>query len=145
MVWVSPDGQEIARGLRNAQRDYMVGYFNNFYSALTGPNWTNPVTGYAAYIDVDAWVDHHLLNVISHNIDALRLSAFLHKPRNGKINMGPLWDFERTLGSTDGRDFNPRTWRSQLPDYGTDMFNVDSIFGNPWYSKLFTDPDFWQR
>lgn len=145
MVYVSPDGAELNAGLRNAQNTYIANYFNTFYSVLSSATWTNPTTGYAAYIDVDAAIDHHLLNVLSFNIDALRLSAYLYKPRNGKITMGPLWDYDRTLGSTDGRDFNPRRWRSGSPDYGTDMFNSDPIFNNPWYSKMFTDIDFWQK
>ena len=142
MVWVSPDGQEIAQGLRNAQRDYLLKYVNDFYAALSGVNWTNPVTGYAPYIDVDSWIDNHLLNILSFNVDAYRLSGFLFKGRNGRLEQGPLWDFDRTLGSADNRDFNPRVWRSRTADYGTDMFNVDNaIFANPWWSKLFRDLD----
>ena len=73
------------------------------------------------------------------------LSGYFYKPRDGKLTFGPLWDFDRALGSTDGRDNNPRVWRSASPDYGTDMFNSDPIFSNPWYSQMFRDPDFWQR
>src|SRR5262249_20847003 len=58
--------------------------------------------------------------------------------RNGPINMGPLWDFDRALGSTDGRDLNPRVWRSQTGDLGTDFWNY------PWWNRMFTDPDFFQ-
>src|SRR5689334_23914786 len=35
----------------------------------------------------------------------------------------PIWDYDRTQGSTDTRDFNPRVWRSRIPDLGTDFFN----------------------
>jgi hypothetical protein len=94
---------------------------------------------------VDAAVDHHILNVLAFNVDALRLSGYLFKPREGKLTFGPLWDFDRALGSTDGRDANPRVWRSTGGDLGTDMFNAASIFSNPWYSRMFRDIDFWQR
>src|SRR6185436_2442996 len=30
-------------------------------------------------------------------------------------------------------------------DWGTDYFNPNSVFSNPWYSRLVKDPDFWQK
>ncbi|HVV71702.1 MAG TPA: lamin tail domain-containing protein, partial [Verrucomicrobiae bacterium] len=66
-------------------------------------------------------------------------------PRGGKIVQGPLWDFDRAFAdSDDGRGFNPRRWRSADGDGGTDPFNPGGTFNNPWYSVMFTDPDFWQ-
>jgi hypothetical protein len=61
------------------------------------------------------------------------LSTYFHKPRNGKIVCGPHWDFDRALGSTDGRDANPRQW------------DTGQFFGGEWWPRLFSDPDFWQR
>lgn len=140
---------------RALQQNYIAGYFNSFYSALTGANWTNAATGYAAWIDVDAWIDHHLLNVLSLSSDALRLSAFMFKDRDQKIAMGPLWDFDRALGTSAGSDWrawNPRSWMSSNPlgsanstDSGTDYFNPAGVFANPWFSRLVKDPDFWQK
>lgn len=156
MVFVEPQMKDfnLYPG-RALQQNYIATYFNSFYSALTGPNWTNPITGYAAWIDVDAWVDHHLLNVLSLSSDALRLSAYLYKDREQKIAMGPLWDFDRALGTSAGGDWrawNPRSWMSSNPlgdpfggDYGTDYFNPAGVFANPWYSRLLKDPDFWQK
>lgn len=142
---VDPSGIELSKAERAPQLNYLRNYMNSFYSALTGANWLNPTNGYRAYVDVDSWIDHHIHNLITFNVDALRLSGFFYKPRNDKLKMGPSWDFDRTQGSTDGRDFNPRVFRSTTGDLGTDMFNSASIFSNPWFSKMFTDPDFWQR
>jgi hypothetical protein len=137
MVYVDPGEPTILT--RPAQVNYIQSYFNNFYSALGGADYRDPVKGYAPYIDAGAWVDHFILNVFSLNVDGMRLSGYFYKPRSGPIVMGPIWDFDRTLGSTDGRDGNPRTWRSNVPDYGTDFFNYT------WWDRLFTDPDFFQR
>src|SRR5205085_3242829 len=57
---------------------------------------------------------------------------------------GPIWDFDRTQGSTDGRDFNPRTFRSPTSDFGTDFFNPQSN-GVQWWGRMFTDPNFFQK
>lgn len=151
MNYLDPDYAEMVSAAYAPQRNYLNSYFNSFYTALTGSSWTNPVTGYAAYIDPVTWVDYHIQNVVTFNVDGLRLSGYLHKEKwdpevrgSGKIKWGPQWDYDRTQGSDDGRDFNPRLWRSTAGDLGTDMFNSSSIFGNPWYSRLFQDIDFWQ-
>ena len=142
---LDPSSADIATPQQVAQLRYITGFFDEFDQALNGPNWTNAADGYAAYIDVPAAINHHLQGVITFNVDALRLSGYFYKPRDGKLTMGPVWDFDRTQGSTDGRDFNPRLWRSTVPDYGTDMFNSDPIFNNPWYSRMFQDLEFWQK
>ncbi|MCX8157120.1 MAG: immunoglobulin domain-containing protein [Verrucomicrobiae bacterium] len=151
MNYLDPDYAEMVSAAYTPQRNYLNNFFNNFYTALTGANWRDPVVGYAAYIDSIAWVDYHIQNVVTFNIDGLRLSGYLHKERwdpevrgSGKLKWGPQWDYDRTQGSADGRDFNPRLWRSTAGDLGTDMFNSASIFANPWYSRLFQDIDFWQ-
>jgi len=155
MVYVEPSMKDYAAYPGRAlQESYLAGYFNSFYSALNSANWTNPATGYAAWIDVDSWIDHHILNVAALSSDALRLSAYFFKDREKKIEMGPLWDFDRGLGtgvSDDWRAWNPRSWMGSNPlgaggsDYGTDFFNSGAVFSNPWYRKLTQDPDFWQK
>ena len=49
------------------------------------------------YIDLDSWIDYHLHQTLVFNADALRISAYFYKPRDGKIVQGPLWDFDRCL------------------------------------------------
>jgi hypothetical protein len=143
-VWyLDPDFAEVNSP---AQRQYIQNYFNDFYNALTGPNWTDPTIGYRAYIDLDSWIDYHLHQTFVFNVDMLRISAYFYKPRNGKIVQGPLWDFDRAFAdSDDGRGFNPFLWRSNEGDGGTDPFNPGNTFNNPWYSVMFNDPDFWQQ
>jgi hypothetical protein len=146
-IYVYPNGPEMVSSLRTAQNLYLTNFFNAFYAALLSPNWTNPITGYAQYFDVDAGIDHHLLNVLALNVDGFRLSGYLHKPRNGKITMGPLWDLDRTLGTSrnDTRPFNARSWRGIDYDGSTDFFNASVYYNNAWYHRMLTDPDFWQR
>ncbi|PYI84469.1 MAG: hypothetical protein DME26_13240 [Verrucomicrobia bacterium] len=134
--YVDPKEREILLPQRDPQEQYIRGYMNTFGTVLNGANYRDPLNGYAAYVDVDAWIDHHLLNVLAFNVDALRLSAYFYKPREGKLGFGPIWDFDRSLGSTDSRNILPRVWA--VSD-GTDFFNY------PWWGRLFTDLDFWQK
>jgi hypothetical protein len=136
--YVDPDERAMARPEREGQRQYLKDYFTNFGLALKGADFRDPERGYRQYIDTDSWIDHHILNVVMFNVDALRLSAYFHKPRNGRITMGPVWDFDRALGSTDGRDFNPTQFGRISSDWSADFFD------DAWWKRLFTDPDFWQ-
>ncbi len=128
-----------------AQTTYLAGKLNSMYSALIGPNFMDPNTGYAAHLDVPAAIDHWWLSILPKSADAFRLSGYWHKPRFGKLAMGPIFDFDRAMGSTDGRDLNPRTWRGDVGDLGTDYFhNNAAIFTPNYFHNLFNDPNYWQ-
>ncbi len=120
--WVYPKEDDVT----SAQSDWIRNYINSMNASLSTPQ-------YSDYIDVGSWVDHHLLNVLSLNADALRLSTYFFKTRQGKIEFGPIWDFDRSMESTDGRDDNPSTWSG-----GTNYFTY------PWWVTLFDDENFWQ-
>lgn len=124
--------------LVTAQHDYLATYINDTLAALNGPGGTNPATGmhYSAYIDVDSWIDHHILSAFCKNADALRVSSFFSKDRGGKLVAGPLWDFDRSMGSNDSRIASPEGWNVSL---GT------QYFADPWWEGLFKDPAFTER
>ena len=150
MWYLDPNGPTMDTPQRAPQRQYLNDYLEAFYTALTGADWKDPAKGYAAYIDVPAWIDFHLHQVLVFNVDMLRISTYYCKPRNGKMTPAALWDFDRAFGmfSADGdqRGFNPWRWRARTMDGGTDPFNAASmLYDNPWYGKMFKDPDFWQR
>lgn len=136
--YVYPGESDLLTPQRDPQEQYIRGFFNTFGSVLYGPNFADPVTGFRAYLNEPAAIDHHLLNVLAFNVDALRLSGFMHKPRDGKLTFGPIWDFDRALGSTDGRDSNPWVWRAETGDRGTDFFNYT------WWNRFFADLEFFQ-
>lgn len=121
-----------------AQSAYIRNYVQAFEDAVVQPDRKNPATGlhYTDYIDRDSWVDHGLLNILAANADCFRLSTYMHKPRNGKLVAGPIWDFDRTIGSTDSRSTSPLGWSAAQP--ATDILTWG------WWKYLWTDPDFWQ-
>jgi hypothetical protein len=138
ILYDDPKEADILTPERAPQSQYIQNYFNAFGSALSAANYTDPVLGYAAYVDVDSCIDFHLLNIIPFNVDALALSTYFYKPRQGKVFFGPIWDFDRSQGSTDGRDFNPFFWFDSNEAYG-------ATFYYPWWAQMFTDIDFWQK
>jgi len=142
-VYDYPKGEALKSPQRDPQEQYLTQYLNAFNTAVTAAN-KDPVTGYPAYLDLTATIDHHLLNVWAFNVDGLRLSAYWHKDRGGKFAAGPTWDFDRAMSSTDGRDATPSQWRASTGDLGTDFFN-GSGDNRRWWHYLFRDPDFYQQ
>ena len=146
VIMVYPGKRSLLQPQRSAQLNYVRTLFNNFGSALFGTNSADPVLGYAGYIDVDSWIDHSIVSVTTFNVDAIRLSGYFFKDRNKRIEMGPVWDCDRSLGSTDGRQLNPRRWRGDQGDGGTDYFNAPGPGpAHHWYGQLYRDINFWQR
>ena len=130
-----PNSTSNALKVTPAQQAYVQDFFDEFRDVLNGPDYADPVNGYAKYIDVDSWIDFHLINTLTENVDALALSTYLHKDVGGKIAFGPAWDFDRALESIDNRDDNPLDW----PAGGNNLFE------RTWWSRLFSDPNFFQQ
>jgi len=129
LVYVDPDVKE----LTSQQKSYLSSFLNQARSSLIGSSYVNP-----AFIDVDAWIDHHWLNLLTKNPDAFRLSGYLHKDREGPVATGPVWDFDRTMGCDDDpRAATPTGWNPSSP--------ADDFWRYGWYNYLFQNADFAQR
>jgi len=132
-LFVDPGPEELELPERAAQKDFILNYIFDGIDLLDN---RDPVTGYASKIDVGSFIDHHLLNTTALGGDTLKISEFLFKPRNGRLQLGPIWDFDRSLGSFTGtsrRDINNIAgWRGKTQV-------------SPWFNKLFQDPDFRQK
>lgn len=79
------------------QKDYIKWYVNSMESRLYGNQFMDPVTGYAAYLDVNSFIDYFIIGEVSRNVDAYKKSCFYHKNRNDKgglLQAGPVWDFD---------------------------------------------------
>jgi hypothetical protein len=132
LAYVHPKEQYITP----AQRAWIKGYLDEFETVLYGSNYRHPQNGYAKYIDVDSFIDHHILVEITKNIDGFRLSTFMYKDREGKLNMGPIWDYNLSLGNANYlQGWVPQGW------YYPQLSEGDY----PWYGRLFQDIDFVQR
>ncbi|MFC1636482.1 CotH kinase family protein, partial [Planctomycetota bacterium] len=129
LTYLEPSWSEITQ----PQREWIRNYLNEFEMVLYRSDFTDPVNGYAKYIDVDSFIDHHILVELCKNIDGFRLSTYMFKDRGGKLNMGPVWDYNLSLGNADYlQGWIPSGWYySQLSD---------SEY--PWWRRLFEDPMF---
>ncbi|MCB9686606.1 MAG: CotH kinase family protein [Alphaproteobacteria bacterium] len=138
-VYVDPSEDVVAP----EQAAWLSTYLNELGVALVAPGFTHPVTGhhYDDLIDTDAFIDHHILNVWAKNPDAIRLSGYLHKDREGLLVAGPVWDFDRTMGcASDSRAANPTWW-----DATNETRDTTAMFDEGFYGGLFDDPVFRDR
>ncbi|MGC6581799.1 MAG: CotH kinase family protein [Akkermansiaceae bacterium] len=131
LVYVDPDGLEATAD----QRTFLRTYANEVTSALRSSDGTHPTTElhFSDYLDVDSFVDHFWLNLLAMDPDWGRLSQFFHKDRGGKIAAGPIWDYDRTMGSRDSRDDTPLRWEANTSDTSFAWFDREY----EWFGLLF--------
>lgn len=123
-----------------AQQAYAKGLFADFEAALQGSSFADPEKGYAAYIDVESFINFYIVQELTKNIDGnVRKSSFLTKEVGGKLEMYHLWDFDLTLGNCGYFD-----WRiGNGPEgFWVKDYASDSTLGGGWYHRLFEDPAF---
>ncbi len=130
-LYEDPDASDITP----QQKAYIQQYIDGFESAIFNDDFTSV---YQNYINIESFVDHFLLNELAGNPDAYRLSTYLHKDKEGKLNMGPVWDFNIAFGN-DGRSSASRWIYLYNENYPEDLWLV------PFYwERLMQDETFRQ-
>jgi hypothetical protein len=125
-------------GLTTAQESWIKAYCDEFESALVGPDFANPVTGYRKYIDVLSFIDNMIMVELSRNVDGYVLSTFYYKDRGGKLTAGPVWDYNGSLGGADYfQSYLTAGWHYENPSFPAD--NNESW---RWYERLLEDPEY---
>ena len=131
--------------LNGTQLNYIQTYITNFETALNGPNFADPITGYQSYIDLESFVDFFLVNEISKNVDGYRISSFLNKVREsegGKLHAGPVWDFNIAFGNANYcQGGSTSGWELDFYQYCGGDGNQNPF----WWKKLLQDPNYAKR
>ncbi len=84
------------------------------------------------YIDMDGFIDWYLVNELFKNTDSGFLSSVkMFKDKDGKLSMGPVWDFDLGSGAVAYSDIDdPTGWRTRNEE------RCD------WYTNLFAMSEF---
>lgn len=114
------------------QLNYIRNYVQETENAIFAANFADSQNGYAKYINVNSFINWYLVQELVKNQDARNYSSiFYYKDRDGKLGMGPLWDFDLSMGNVDYSDaINPRGWW---------------VRNGAWFNRLFQDPAFKQK
>jgi spore coat protein CotH len=111
------------------QLTYIRNYVQKTEDIIYSEQFSDPATGYANYIDVNSFVNWYLVNELMKNNDAaFHSSVYMYKERNGKLALGPVWDFDIAAGNVN---YNG----NHLPD---GWWVKNSL----WIKRLFEDPSF---
>ena len=91
--------------LQDAQRKYIQSFVDTVELAIQASNFSDPVEGYARYVDVGSFVDYFIHTELSLNADGFKRSAYFYKDKDkkdgtrGKFFAGPVWDFNLAYGN----------------------------------------------
>jgi len=139
-VYFDPDPTDLAW----QQKDYLKTAINSFESVLYSSNFKDKTYGYLAWIDVNSFLDYFIVSEVARNVDAFKKSVYFFKDKDskgGKINAGPVWDFDwawkniwdcSTFSATDGSG-----WSYRINDCPNIWPN-----SNGWMVRLLQDTEF---
>lgn len=120
-----------------AQEKYIINYVDSFELAINSPDFRYSNKRYDAFIDLESFADNFIVNELSKDVDAYRISSYFFKDKQSKgglINASTMWDFNLAFGNADycnGDETNQ--W----------MYNIHCDDGNPfWLKNMMKDPIF---
>ena len=122
-----------------AQKQYIQNYIHDFETALLQDDFSTDQRTYTSFIDLDSFVDFFIINEITGNIDGYRISTYLHKDRDAKLKMGPIWDLNIGYNRQNRVPFTD--W---IANYNNHV-DRDAWMVPFWWPRLLEDPFFQQR
>jgi len=130
-VYADPDPTDLLW----QQKEYLKTAINSFEAILYGSNFKDATSGYPAWINVNSFIDYFIVNEVARNVDGFKKSVFFFKDKDskgGKINAGPVWDFDwawkniwdcKAFQATDGSGWS---------------YLINNCLGSPPYSNGWT-------
>ncbi|MGN0840605.1 MAG: CotH kinase family protein [Candidatus Ornithospirochaeta sp.] len=126
--------------------EYIKEYMNKVEKALFEGNWSDPETGLSKYIDMDSFAKWFLVQSITYNLDTNYYFWKEDDTTDTKLKMGPVWDFEWSLGS--GRQYGPRPSKDHCvfnQKYFSCLLNNNEFKRIVYEKWLETEPDLRER
>ena len=134
----SPDYEDLTW----TQREYIHGAIDRMEDAFASENFTNPEESYRKYIDVQSFMDYQLMQELSHNVDAYRLSGKFFKRRDSidpRFKM-VVWDLNLAFGNArHNQGYYTNTWVYWLNPV---LYSNNDYMIPFWWYKLNTDPEY---
>jgi len=110
------------------QSEYLKNYVTAYEDVVYSAYFSDPDSGFRAYIDVSTFADFFLMQELGRTVDGYRSSSFMYKDKDskgGKLKCGPMWDFNLSYGNADYCDaYDTTGWQynfaSVCPDFPTE-------------------------
>ena len=97
ILFEDPERGELSRARRGAVQRSLAAAERSLY----GRRFRDPARGWRAHIDEPAAIDFVLLNELFKNEDAFHASTYLARGGAGRWQLGPVWDFDISMGNSD--------------------------------------------
>ena len=123
VMYKKPDEEDMDIGLKLENLERFKVFFKELDKSLT-----EGYDAYSKYIDVDSFLNWYIVNEFCKNYDSNFTSSCYCYIKDGKVYMGPVWDYHTCYGS--------QIVATCLDPKG---FHVN---GSPWYSTLTNDKTF---
>jgi len=134
------EGKVTNQGISSQQKTYINKYVDEADAALFGSKFTSTTSGWRKYIDEDSAVDYYLAMELLKPVDGnMWASVYMYKPRGGKLEFGPMWDFDLGLGSANraGNVAGTSGW------YLRNVLNISAKQSTKtWFNRLNEDSSF---
>lgn len=124
---------EAMKTTHTAQANWLVDWIDECYAAVSGASTSK---AYRDYIDVESWINFNVVAQFSQCHDAFTKSTYFFKERGGKLQMGPLFDYDAAWDA-----YSTDSWRAGT--HGSEG-GPRRAFNEQWWYHMFDDPDFWQ-
>tara|TARA_B100001250_G_scaffold184306_1_gene158550 strand:- start:3808 stop:5235 length:1428 start_codon:yes stop_codon:yes gene_type:complete len=121
------------------QRNYIENYMDEINLLISELSINQTNINLIEKIDFISFIDYLIISELSKDVDAYRISVFLHKDsdaNNGKLNMGPVWDYNLSFGNVDFcQSSNISGWvleeetacRTSIPSFWYDLLYNESF------------------
>lgn len=121
-------------------KDAIRRFANEFENILFTNSFSDPLIGYAKYIDVDSFINNYIIEELAKDIDGtVRKSSFLvYDASSKKLRFYHEWDFDISYGNANyfpNGMFGYSGWFIR-------EYNSMLTTGPGWYRRLFEDPVF---
>lgn len=117
-------------------------YVQSVENAILSEDGIDPETGetWMELIDLDSWAKKYLIEEMFGNGDAAAISQFFYLDADSrKIYAGPVWDYDRTMGSTVA-------WHLQQPQtFFANRLHLNQSTATPWMYSLYRNTIFYER
>lgn len=100
-IIIDPNMRDFESSVVNEKITYIKNYLKQSVNAMT-------TSSYATWIDEEQFMDYFIIQEITKNVDVNWSSVFLHKSNDSKLKIGPLWDFDISMGNGDYYAYQPQ-------------------------------------
>lgn len=127
------------------QRQYIENWVTDFEYVMATQSYADSLAGYPKYLDVESFINFIIINEITKNVDAYRLSTYMYKDKDSndsRLYAGPVWDFNIALGNANY--CNAQSYLGWAIEFNKEC-GQDGWIIHFWWRRLWEAPAFQKR